>query len=239
MCWNGHTFFFVLECFLRFVSDKQVPFWLQHPKSITTGIYRRHLSTWVTQLQIVLCQHHVNEPGEETRHEKEAGIYFPFFPKTSLLGLVILRRSLFQGVDGKLFPHAAIGPGPPRHVVILQLPSSFIKVFLHWAVFIQKAIELVFLKVNVFLIRKLNVWEISVSAVKLKPSSHLLTGFLGPDSANPYLTSPLGDAGWGSVGKSSPLINHSTNEHINDPITSRKRNYYWQHGVVLMEELGT
>lgn len=62
-----HTCLVFLERFLRFVSDKQVPFWLEHPESIATGIYGRHLSTWVTQLQIVLSQHHVNEPEEETR----------------------------------------------------------------------------------------------------------------------------------------------------------------------------
>lgn len=56
--------FKVLVRIPRFVSDKQVPLWLQHPKSITTGIYLRHLSIWVTQLQIVVSQHHVNKPGE-------------------------------------------------------------------------------------------------------------------------------------------------------------------------------
>lgn len=28
MCWKVHTCFDFLECFLRFVSDKQVPLWL-------------------------------------------------------------------------------------------------------------------------------------------------------------------------------------------------------------------
>lgn len=49
------------KCILMFVSDKQVPLWLQHPKSIATGIYLRHLRIWVTQLQIVVGQHHVNK----------------------------------------------------------------------------------------------------------------------------------------------------------------------------------
>lgn len=59
---DGFSLF--LKCIPMFVSDKQVPLWLQHPKSITTGIYPRHLSIWVTQLQIVVSQQHVNKPEE-------------------------------------------------------------------------------------------------------------------------------------------------------------------------------
>ena len=57
-----------------------------------------------------------------------------------------LRRSLSDGVDGKLLPHTAVGPCTPRHGVILQLPPSFIKIPLGWSVFIQEAIVFVLLK---------------------------------------------------------------------------------------------
>lgn len=54
-----------LKFLLGSVSDQQVPLWLQHPKSITTGINGRHQSARVTQLQVVVSQQHVNEPEEE------------------------------------------------------------------------------------------------------------------------------------------------------------------------------
>lgn len=67
MCLKVHTFFFLLflKFLLRSVSDQQFPLWLQHPKSITTGINRRHQSARVTQLQVVVSQQYVNEPEEE------------------------------------------------------------------------------------------------------------------------------------------------------------------------------
>lgn len=55
----------------QFISDKQVPLWLQHPKSITIGVYLRHRSVWVTQLQIIVSQHQVDEPMEEIQVEKQ------------------------------------------------------------------------------------------------------------------------------------------------------------------------
>lgn len=79
MCLNTFFFFYLfLETSLIFVSHKQVPFWLQHPKAVTTGIHRWHLSVGVTQLQVVVGHHHVNKPvrgggGEtgETRKPKQ------------------------------------------------------------------------------------------------------------------------------------------------------------------------
>lgn len=79
MCLNTFFLYLFLEAALIFVSHKQVPFWLQHPKAVTTGIHRWHLGVGVAQLQVVVGHHHINKPEAkggvetgETRKPKQS-----------------------------------------------------------------------------------------------------------------------------------------------------------------------
>lgn len=158
MCLNTYFFFYLfLKTALIFVSHKQVPFWLQHPKAVTTGIHRWHLSVGVTQLQVVVGHHHVNKPvrgrgeAKQVRHENQnSQAEMKSFLKhvATATGCKSAPRlnSLSDGADSKLSSDAAIGSRSPRHGVIFQLFPPFIKVSLCGSVFIQEAIVLVLLE---------------------------------------------------------------------------------------------
>lgn len=155
MCLNTFFFYLFLETALIFVSHKQVPFWLQHPKAVTTGIHRWHLSVGVTQLQVVVGHHHVNKPvgggSKQVRHENQnsqAEIKSFLKHAATATGCKSAPRlnSLSDGADSKLPSNAAVGSCSPRHGVIFQLFPPFIKVSLCSSVFIQEAIVLVLLE---------------------------------------------------------------------------------------------